>query len=211
MAVVHVMRHGQVDNPEGVLYERLPGFHLTELGRDMAAQSATFFHDLPITHLRCSPLERTQETMKPVAALFPTLEVHLDERVIEAGNRFAGQVMGGSAKAAKNPKNWPFVLNPFRPSWGEPYAAIAERMLEAIKDSADIVGDSGQAVIVSHQLPIWMAHLRATGRRLFHDPRKRQCSLASITSFHVTSGEVTKIEYVEPALDLLPNPPMFGF
>jgi len=211
MSIIYLMRHGQVDNPTGVLYERLPGFHLTQLGRDMAAKSSQFFTDLPITHLRCSPLERTRETMEPVAALFPDLEILHDDQVIEAGNKFAGQVMGASGKAIKNPKNWPLVLNPLRPSWGEAYAEIAERMFTAIRESAEIVGDNGQAVIVSHQLPIWVAHLRATGRRLFHDPRKRQCSLTSITGFSVDQGQISVVSYDEPARELLPNPPMFGF
>ena len=211
MSIVHVMRHGQVDNPNGVLYERLPGYHLTELGHKMAAMSSQFFTSLPITHLRCSPLERTQETMAPIAALFDSLEVVLDERVIEAGSRFAGQIMGSTGQAAKNPKNWRYLVNPFRPSWGEAYAEIADRMIEAIVESAEIVGVEGQAVIVSHQLPIWAARLRATGKSLWHDPRKRQCTLASITSFHVSDGTVVSVEYSEPSLSLLPTGPSFGF
>ena len=211
MSIVHVMRHGQVDNPQGVLYERLPDFHLSELGHQMAIQSSLFFTERPITHLRCSPLERTQETMAPVAALFPNLEVVLDQRVIEAGNRFVGQIMGSSGKAARNPKNWIFLLNPFRPSWGEAYSVIADRMTSAILETAEIVGDEGQAVIVSHQLPIWIARQRAEAKKLWHDPRKRQCTLASITSFHITGGQIIKVEYAEPSADLLPEGPKFGF
>jgi broad specificity phosphatase PhoE len=211
MSIVHVMRHGQVDNPTKVLYERLPGFHLTALGRQMAEQAALFFTSLPIAHLRCSPLERTQETMAPIAAMFPHLEVVIDPQVIEAGNAFAGQVMGSSAQAAKSPKNWHYLANPFRPSWGEPYREIADRMTAAILDAAEIVGDDGHAVILSHQLPIWVTRLNAQGRTLWHDPRKRECTLASITSFHVSSGEIGEIEYAEPAGDLLPQGPHFGF
>ncbi|MDR0488269.1 MAG: histidine phosphatase family protein [Propionibacteriaceae bacterium] len=211
MSIVHVMRHGQVDNPQGVLYERLPDFHLSELGRQMAVQSSAFFAELPITHLRCSPLERTRETMKPVAALFPKLEVVIDPQVIEAGNKFVGQIMGSTGQAAKNPKNWPMLLNPFRPSWGEAYAAIADRMTTAILEAAEVVGENGQAVIVSHQLPIWVARQRAEGKKLWHDPRKRQCTLASITSFYITDGQITKVEYAEPSADLLPQGPKFGF
>ena len=210
MSIVHLMRHGQVDNPSGVLYERLPGFHLTELGVRMAAQSSRFFVSRPISHLRCSPLERTRETMEPIAALFPDLEVILDERVIEAGNVFAGQIMGSTGEAAKSPKYWRYLINPFRPSWGEAYTQIADRMTAAILESAEVAGD-GEAVVVSHQLPIWMARLRAENRRLWHDPRRRQCTLASITSFHVNDGVITQTEYCEPAYDLLPRGPKFGF
>jgi len=211
MSIVHLMRHGQVDNPNGVLYERLPGYHLSELGRTMVATAAQFFAPLPITHLRCSPLERTQESMQPVASLFPDLDVVTDPRVIEAGNMFAGQIMGSTGQAAKQPKNWRYLLNPLRPSWGEPYAEIADRMHAAIRDAADTVGETGHAVIVTHQLPIWVTRLRAEGRHLWHDPRKRQCTLASVTSLRVFGGEIYGIEYAEPAGDLLPRGPHFGF
>ncbi len=208
--IVHLMRHGQVENPGHVLYERLPGFHLSEEGKEMARQAAPFFTGLPISHLRCSPLERTQETMAPVHELFPQLDVVLDQRLVEAGNKLAGQVMGSTAKAARKPKNWPLFLNPFRPSWGEAYETIATRMHSAIRDAAVAAGD-GQAIIVSHQLPIWMARLSAEGRRLWHDPRKRQCSLCSVTSFHLVDGVITKIDYAEPVSSLLPGSPQVGF
>ena len=44
-----------------------------------------------------------------------------------------------------------------------------------------------EAVIVSHQLPIWMARCDAEGRRLFHDPRRGECRLASVTSLTLSS------------------------
>ena len=205
------MRHGQVDNPSGVLYERLPGYHLSDLGRQMVDQASTFFEPLPISHLRSSPLERAQESMIPVASLFPDIGVVTDPRVIEAGNIFAGQIMGSTGQAVKQPKNWHYLVNPFRPSWGEPYSEIADRMTAAILESAQVVGEGGQAVIVSHQLPIWVTRLRAEGKHLWHDPRKRQCTLASVTSFHVDNGHITDIDYAEPAGDLLPSGPHFGF
>ncbi len=151
MSIIHVMRHGQVDNPSGVLYERLPGYHLSDLGRQMVERAAQAFAGLPITHLRCSPLERAQESMRPIAALFPAVAVVTDPRLIEAGNVFAGQVMGSTATAAKQPKNWHHLLNPLRPSWGEPYELIADRMTAAIFDAAARVGEDGQGVVVSHQ------------------------------------------------------------
>jgi len=208
--IVHLMRHGQVANPQHVLYERLPGFHLSDLGVQQAVAASRFFVSRPITHLRCSPLERAQESMRPVAALFPQLPVVTDDRVIEAGNKLAGQVMGRMGKAAWQPKNWHHLVNPLRPSWGESYAEMAERMTGAIMDAAEAAGD-GEAVVVSHQLPIWMARRSAEGHHLWHDPRKRQCTLCSITSFHVADGTVIRIEYAEPAAALLSDVPHFGF
>ncbi|MFM8239579.1 MAG: histidine phosphatase family protein, partial [Actinomycetota bacterium] len=62
-----------------------------------------------------------------------------------------------------------------------------------------------EAVVVSHQLPIWIARLKAENLRLWHDPRRRECSLASLTSLHFEGDRLAAIEYAEPAADLLPG------
>lgn len=202
--IVHVMRHGQVHNPDGVLYGRLDGFGLSELGHDMAAHMAKHWADVPLTHLRCSPLQRARETMAPTAEVFPDLDVVIDDRVIEADNIFEGKVFGAGNKALRDPSMLRHVLNPLRPSWGEPYVDIAARMRAGLADAADAAGDGGQALVVSHQLSIWIARCDAEGRRFAHDPRRRECTLASVTSFTFRDGRVTAVEYSEPAGHLLP-------
>lgn len=202
--VVHVMRHGQVHNPEGVLYGRLDGFGLSDLGRRMATEMAGFWQKVPLTHLRCSPLQRAQETLAPTAELFPDLEISTDERVIEAENQFEGMIFGKDNRALRNPRMLRHVLNPLKPSWGEPYARIAARMHEAIADAAEAAGDGGQALVVSHQLPIEIARRFTQGKRLAHDPRARRCTLASVTSFTLRAGHVTGVAYQEPVAHLLP-------
>ncbi|HRA03935.1 MAG TPA: histidine phosphatase family protein [Arachnia sp.] len=201
---VHVMRHGQVENPGGVLYGRLPGYGLSELGRQMAQRMATYWQDVPLTHLRCSPLQRAQETMAPTAALFAELEITTDERVIEADNRFEGMVFGKDNRALRDPRMFWHMRNPLQPSWGEPYKEVAARMRAAIQDAAAAAGPGGQALVVSHQLPIWIARSDAVGRPLVHDPRRRQCTLCSVTSFTLRDGQVTAVDYAEPVADLLP-------
>lgn len=201
-AIVHLLRHGQVDNPTGVLYERLPGYHLSPIGRQMAERLAEYTADFDLTHLRVSPLERARETMAPVAARHG-LEPVIDERVIEAGNSLAGRVFTGKLTQLMQPAVLRRLYNPLRPSWGEAYKNIVPRMRAAIADAA-AAADGHEALIVSHQLPIWMARLDAEGRSLVHDPRKRQCSLASLTSFTVIDGRVARVDYAEPAIDLVP-------
>ncbi len=203
--IVHVMRHGQVHNPGGVLYGRLDGFGLSDLGNEMGARLAQHWGDVPLTHLRCSPLQRARETLAPTAALFPQLDITIDPRVIEAENVFEGKVFGASNKALRNPAMLRYVLNPLKPSWGEPYVDIAARMLVALSDAADAAGPGGQALVVSHQLPIWIARCDAEGIPFAHDPRRRQCTLASVTSFTYRDGRVTAVDYAEPAVDLLPS------
>jgi broad specificity phosphatase PhoE len=203
LTIVHLVRHGEVYNPEGILYGRLPGWHLSALGREMAQRVADFTKAAGYTHLRCSPLERAQETMAPIAAYHPAVEVVTDERLTEAGNVFEGEVFGPRAAALWKPSAWRFLVNPLKPSWGEAYEEIAERMGAAIADARAAVGPGGEALIVSHQLPIWMARSAAEGRRFFHDPRKRQCALASITSLTYAGETLVRVDYTEPARDLL--------
>lgn len=201
--IVHLLRHGEVYNPTGVLYGRLPDFHLSDTGRAMAERLAQHLAGVDLVHLRCSPLERAQETMAPIAESHG-LPVVTDPRVIEAGNYLEGQQVAANGAALRNPRNWRYLRNPFRPSWGEPYVDIAARMRLAIRDAAS-AADGHEALIVSHQLPIWMARCDVEGRRLAHDPRSRQCTLASLTSFTFLDARVTSVTYCEPAADLLPQ------
>lgn len=201
--VVHLLRHGEVYNPTGVLYGRLPEFHLSEVGQAMAQRLAEHLKGRDIVHLRCSPLERAQETMAPLAEGLG-LGVVTDGRVIEAGNFLEGQRVAANGTALRDPRNWRYFRNPVRPSWGEPYVEIAARMRLAMRDAREAALGQ-EALIVSHQLPIWMARSDVEGRRLAHDPRKRECTLASLTSFTYLDGRVTRVTYAEPAADLLPR------
>ncbi len=201
--IVHLLRHGEVYNPSGILYGRLPDYHLSEIGEEMARRLADHVKDFDLIHLRCSPMERAQETMAPIADSH-NLPVITDGRVIEAGNYLEGQRVAVNGSAFRNPKNWHYFRNPLKPSWGEPYVDIAARMRLAMKDAME-AAEGHEALIVSHQLPIWMARSDVEGRRLAHDPRKRECTLASLTSFTYIDGRVTSVSYTQPAADLLPK------
>ena len=205
---VHVLRHGEVHNPSGILYGRLPGFHLSDLGRAMAERIAERLADSDVTHVVSSPLERAQETAAPTATALG-LGVDTDARLIEAGNVFEGKTFGVGDGSLRRPVHWVHLRNPLRPSWGEPYTEIAQRMLGAIATARD-AARGHEALCVSHQLPIWTARSFATGRRLWHDPRKRQCALASLTSFTYVGDDLVTVSYEEPARDLLPAPVASG-
>ena len=200
---VHLMRHGEVHNPEGVLYGRMPGYHLSDLGVQMAEKVAAAIADRDIVHLRVSPLERAQETARPIAVA-RGLEIVTDPRVIESENIFEGKSFGVGDGALRKPSAWVHLWNPLKPSWGEPYKEIAARMMAAIYDARD-AALGHEAVIISHQLPIWTTRLHAEGRSFLHDPRRRQCTLCSLTSFSFTGDRLTSIGYSEPAGDLIPS------
>ncbi len=201
--VVHLMRHGEVHNPEGVLYGRRPGYHLSDLGRKMADRVAEHLADRDITHVVASPLERAQETAAPISAALG-LTTATDERLIEAANVFEGKTFGVGDGALKKPGNWKYLTNPFRPSWGEPYIEQVVRMMAALGAARD-AARGHEAVAVSHQLPIWIVRSFAERRRLWHDPRKRQCTLASLTSFTFQGDKIISVGYSEPARDLVPS------
>ena len=199
---VHLLRHGEVHNPEGVLYGRRDGYHLSELGQEMAQRVADTIGDRDIVHLRTSPLERAQETAAPLAAARELTPV-IDPRVIESANVFEGKRFGHGDNALRKPSSWIHLWNPIKPSWGEPYKEVVARMLAAVYDARD-AARGHEAVIVSHQLPIWTTRLHVEKRSFLHDPRRRQCTLCSLTSFHFVGDAITQISYSEPAGDLIP-------
>jgi len=195
ITVVHLLRHGEVHNPHHVLYGRLPGYHLSANGRLMAAAAADFFDGRPVAAVFASPLERAQETAQPVAERLK-LTITTDQRLIESENVLEGKSVS-LASLATDPRNWQYLWNPFRPSWGEPYIQVAARVREVV-DRARETARGREAVCVSHQLPIWVTRLAAEHKRLWHNPNTRQCALGSVTSFTFDGDELTGVSYAVP-------------
>lgn len=195
--IVHLLRHGEVHNPDGVLYGRLPGFRLSENGRHQAELVAKALGEADLGAVVASPMQRAQETAAPVAAAHG-LQVGTDEGLIEAANRFEGEKVAVGDGALRVPRHWAKLVDPFTPSWGEPYLQIAHRMLAAVHRARELA-PGREVLCVSHQLPIWTLRRFVSGQRLWHDPRKRQCGLASLTSLVFTDGELTQLRYTEPA------------
>lgn len=194
---VHVMRHGEVHNPTGVLYGRLPGFFLSERGQQQAKKVAEALTGRDIKRLVVSPLQRAQETAKPISEALG-LPIETEDQLIEAGNVFEGTNFAEGKGVLLKPQHWWKLRNPFKPSWGEPYTEIRDRMVRvatAVRDSVR----GHEAVIVSHQLPVYTLRLHYEGKSFFHDPRKRECALASLTSIVYEGDAVAQIKYSEPS------------
>lgn len=199
MPVVHLLRHGHVHNPEKVLYGRLPGFRLSDTGQAMARAVADDLRarGVDIRRVVASPLQRAQETARPIAEAYG-LKIDTEPRIIEAGNIWEGSPLPSGPKDLLSLKSLWRLRNPFRPSWGEPYKEQTARMWAALRDAAATTPD-GETIMVSHQLPIWVARSTFEHRSLVHDPRSRECGLASLTSFTFADGEAVSMEYREPA------------
>lgn len=197
---IHLVRHGEVNNPERILYGRLDGFGLTVRGHQMAQAVSRYFSEFPIRRVLSSPLLRARQTAEPVTASHG-LAIEIDERVIEGTNVFEGTRVS-ARRIITHPRLWRHLVNPLKPSWGEAYRAIATRMLLAMEEAWQSVPD-GEIVIVSHQLPIWMVHRSVAHRPLPHSPSARRCTLASVTTFEKVDGRWREVLYDEPAQALL--------
>ena len=195
ITVVHLLRHGEVHNPDHVLYGRLSGYHLSANGQLMAAAAADFFEGRPVAAVFASPHERAQETAKPVAERLG-LTITTDDRLIESGNVLEGKSVS-LASLAVNPVNWRYLWNPIRPSWGEPYTQVVARVGQVV-DRAREAARGREAVCVSHQLPIWVSRLAAEHKRLWHNPNTRQCALGSVTSLSFDGDVLTGVSYAVP-------------
>lgn len=203
-STVHVLRHGEVENPNKILYGRQPGWYLSARGQEMAATLGEWSKSIDLGALHVSPLQRAQETAAPIAAAHK-MEITTDERLIEAANIFEGKSFELGSGVLKHPSSWRHLYNPWKPSWGEPYVEQINRMLAAVF-AAKKAANGKDAICVSHQLPIWILRSAIENRRLLHDPRKRECTLASVTSIHFDSdGVISGTSYSEPARHLLPK------
>jgi broad specificity phosphatase PhoE len=169
----------------------------------MASAAADFFAERAVVAIFCSPLERAQETARPVAERLG-LPIVTDERLIESWNHFEGMRFAVGDGSLRRPTVWPRLINPFRPSWGEPYRLVAARMLAVMADAREAAAGR-EAVCVTHQLPIWVTRRMAEGRRLWHNPALRECALGSVTSFTYSRERIDGVSYAVPARRPVPQ------
>ena len=199
---IHLIRHGEVDNPDGVLYGRAAGYHLTELGAQMARELAQVFHPShDIRAVLSSPLERAIETATPTAQAFD-LQIQSTPDLIEIGNKFEGLPINDNKLMLAHPRYWAWYRNPFEPSWGEPYRDAVVRMSAAVRIGLRLAA-GGEAILVSHQAPIWILRRFIEGKSLVSDPRRRECSLCSVTSLTFVRRQLVSLDYWEPVGHML--------
>jgi broad specificity phosphatase PhoE len=193
--LVHLVRHGEVENPTGVLYGRLDGFGLSVRGHRMAELAAASLAGHDIRSVTASPLQRAAPWISRFGG-----ELEVDERLIEPTNRFEGINM--RRDLPRRPDLWRHLHNPQLPSWGEPFRSVQARMMAVISDTWASV-DGGEVVLVSHQMPIVMVARTVARLPLPHNPSKRRCALSSITTLERRGDEFVEVSYSEPAAELL--------
>ena len=195
---VHLVRHGEVENPKGVIYGRLPGYHLSERGRAQAEAAAERLSEADLGALWASPLERAQETAQAIASRHPSLEIVTDERIIESDTTVEG--VGRSIAAfARSPRHWWHFRNPWGPSWGESFMSIRQRMLEAVDAAVETAGGR-EVAIVSHQTPVLVARLALARRRVPPWMSFTPCGTGSVTTLVLEDGKVLSASYFAPPI-----------
>lgn len=196
-ATIHLVRHGEVENPKGIIYGRLPGFHLSERGQRQAAAAADHLADRDISAVWASPLERAQETAKAIASRHE-LELVTDDRLLESDSTIEG--FGRRAiDFLRSPRTWWHLRNPLTPSWGESFVEIRARMLSTIEDA--IGSESGnEVVIVSHQTPVIVARLSLAKSRMPPWIGFTPCHTGSVTTLELRDGAVASAVYFSPAV-----------
>lgn len=189
---IHLVRHGEVENPKGVIYGRLPGYHLSERGRRQARAAAEHLRDADIGALWASPLERAQQTAEAIAEPHG-LDINTDERLIESFNWLEG--VGKTVWAVlRNPAHWWRLRNPLTPSWGESFRDVAARMLPAIEEATEAAGGR-EVVIVSHQTPVLVARNVLARRRVPPWLGFTPCQTGSVTTLVLEEGKVLEASY----------------
>ena len=195
---VHLVRHGEVENPKGVIYGRMPGYHLSERGRKQAEAAADRLADADLGVLWASPLERAQETAQAIGSRHPGIEIVTDERIIESGTTVEG--VGRSAMAfLRSPRHWWHFRNPWGPSWGESFNDIRARMMAAIEDAVEQAGGK-EVAVVSHQTPVLVARLALARRRVPPWMSFTPCGTGSVTTLVLQDGKVLQASYFAPPI-----------
>lgn len=193
---VHLIRHGQVENPKGVIYGRLPGYHLSERGIRQARAAAKHLAGADLATIWASPLERAQETAAEIAEPHG-LEVVTDDRLIESGNTFEG--VGRTVwHLFSNPAHWWRFRNPLKPSWGESFSEVRVRMMSAITD-ATASAEGREVAIVSHQTPVMVARLALAKRRVPPWLAGAPCETGSVSTLVLEDGAVLSASYFSDA------------
>ena len=195
---VHLVRHGEVENPKGVIYGRMPGYHLSERGLKQAEAAADRLADADLGALWASPLERAQETAQAIVVRHPGLEITTDERIIESDTTVEG--LGRNLAAfLRSPRHWWHFRNPWGPSWGESFVQIRRRMVSAIEDAV-AEAEGREVAIVSHQTPVLVARLALARRRVPPWLAFTPCGTGSVTTLVLEEGKVLSAGYFAPPL-----------
>jgi probable phosphoglycerate mutase len=204
---LHLVRHGEVDNPGHVVYADLDGFDLSAIGRQQADAAADRLADLGTDAIVSSPLDRAMQTAEPISTLTGAIPA-TDDRATEwtLGTRWAGtrwedlpaRFPGELEAYLDNPEDLEFAP--------ESIADVAARMATVVDELGEHY-PGGTATIVSHQDPIQALRLRLGGRSLSSLQTDKPTHGCVITLASTPSGWTERASWA-PAIESSPFPPV---
>lgn len=196
-ARIHLIRHGEVDNPHHVVYADLPGYGLSATGRSQAADTGEYLAGAPITCVISSPLLRARQTAAAIAG-FHGLEIEVDARLTEWGGGVRWGGVGWEQLDAVFPGELTAYLEePLNITFGpESLQECGRRAAGAIRDWTERI-ESGEAVVVSHQDTIHAARLELTGawRPDYHAGKPEHASVITVVP---APGDWEELKYWAP-------------
>jgi broad specificity phosphatase PhoE len=189
--LIHLVRHAEVHNPENIWYGLLEGFPLSDAGRRRAQQLGEHFAGHPLAAVYASPMERALETADAIAARHG-LAVAPCAGIIEVRSFLQGQP--ADPRVLFKLRNLRYFVNPLRPSWGEPYRSVADRMLRSIERIRRAHPDE-EVVAVSHMTPIQVGRLAVEGRQLSPLLARLPCARGSVTTLVFDKDRWVRTDY----------------
>ncbi|MDJ0664497.1 MAG: histidine phosphatase family protein [Acidimicrobiia bacterium] len=178
---IHLIRHGEVSNPHGLVYADIPGFTLSAKGRRQATAAGEYLVDKPPRLIVSSPLDRATETAERIARVTGS-DVVADARLTE----WAVTVRWRGAAWADLPTVYPGELEAYLDD-----PRTIEFSSESITDLADRVNAAvtewsartdGDVAFISHEDPIHAAYLRLidSSPARFHEGKPRHCAVLTL-------------------------------
>jgi broad specificity phosphatase PhoE len=158
--IIYLVRHGEVHNPQQIMYERLPGYRLSELGKKQAQRLGKYLSDKTISAIYASPLERTRETADIIASYQKGLTVMYDERLLEVSTEARGKSVQHLMK-----ERWNFYKPKYTKLGGEKLSDIWKRMQTAIQDIVK-KHKGKEVVMVTHGDPVMISVAKHKGKSL---------------------------------------------
>lgn len=152
--LVFLCRHGQPENPQGVMYGHLPGFGLSALGKRQALGLGAFLRDYKVRACFASPLQRAQETARlAISRLDHEVPINSRDDLVEAS---FGRYIEGVKRwqvPFRRPLFFVHAVSPGTLSFDEPVPAMAERVARVCREGVQTAA-GGAAVMVGHADPI---------------------------------------------------------
>lgn len=165
-ALVHLVRHAEVDNPAQLVLGTAPGFGLSPHGLDQARRVGRYLGPRPVVAIWSSPLERALRTAEEIASRSGVpVKVDPDLKCWAVEERWQGHPWTGLSETFPGELE-SYLEGPASLDLGvETLADLAERVA-GVARRLDADHPHGDVVIVSHQDAIQASRLRLLGSDL---------------------------------------------